>query len=312
MWRSGGGTRAALVGIAVAGDQREALVAGVQPNAAQHPPDAVLRDPQAAPLLPGQLGANPPGPEARVPERERDDPLLQVRADLVGHPRPPALADVSASRPQRSTRCFQAVIGRRPRPSRDTPPRRAQLLGQREQPQAKSEEHVILCHRLALLWFRSPENEPTRRRPRPAGRGRLTQQPLSIPQPKGCCENSGLVRPRPGSPARPAPGQRAVRRQRAARQARRPRPRAARERPAARLLTGQQLGQEDEQDAWRAGKASLAAAAVPERSPRTGRCPCPSTPRAEAASARAPTPARSARTCGRCASTSRCAGRCPS
>src|SRR5207248_9164127 len=45
-------------------------------------------------LGPRQLGGDPPRPIARVPERERHDPLFEVRADLVGHPRPPALAHV--------------------------------------------------------------------------------------------------------------------------------------------------------------------------------------------------------------------------
>jgi hypothetical protein len=47
----------------------------------------------------------------------------------------------------------------------------------------------------SLLRFRSPENEPTRRRPRPAGRGRLTTSRYRSRNAKECCENSGLVRP---------------------------------------------------------------------------------------------------------------------
>jgi hypothetical protein len=40
-------------------------------------------------------------------EREGDDPLLQMRPDLVGHPRAAALSRTfSASNPQRSTRFF--------------------------------------------------------------------------------------------------------------------------------------------------------------------------------------------------------------
>src|SRR5215207_6917549 len=85
---------ASFVGIAVPGDQRQALVAGVQPDPAQDAPDAVLADPDAAPLLPGQLRADAPRAVAGVPEGEGDDPLLEVRADLVGHPRAATLPDV--------------------------------------------------------------------------------------------------------------------------------------------------------------------------------------------------------------------------
>jgi hypothetical protein len=34
-----------------------------------------------------------------MPEREGDDALLEVRADLVGHPRPPPLADIERLTP---------------------------------------------------------------------------------------------------------------------------------------------------------------------------------------------------------------------
>src|SRR3954452_13869145 len=84
----------ALVGIAMPSDQRQALGAGVQAHAAQHAPHPVLANPDPTPLLAGQLGADPTRPIARVPEREGDDPALEVRPDLVRHPRTPALADV--------------------------------------------------------------------------------------------------------------------------------------------------------------------------------------------------------------------------
>jgi hypothetical protein len=38
------------MGITVAGNERQALAAGVQPHTAEHAPDATLRDPQATPL----------------------------------------------------------------------------------------------------------------------------------------------------------------------------------------------------------------------------------------------------------------------
>src|SRR3954452_24854211 len=46
----------ALVRIAMPSDQRQALGAGVQAHAAQHAPHPVLADPDATPLLAGQLG----------------------------------------------------------------------------------------------------------------------------------------------------------------------------------------------------------------------------------------------------------------
>src|SRR6266851_3487365 len=46
IWRSGGGGEGvALIGIAVAGDQRQSLTAGIQAHPAEHTPDAVLGDP---------------------------------------------------------------------------------------------------------------------------------------------------------------------------------------------------------------------------------------------------------------------------
>src|SRR5438309_12026628 len=88
-----------LVGVGMAGDRRQALGARVQAIAAEHPPDPLLGDPQPAPLLARQLGGDPPGAEARVPERERDHALLEVRPDLVGHPRAPALPDPQRLKP---------------------------------------------------------------------------------------------------------------------------------------------------------------------------------------------------------------------
>src|ERR1700756_2538935 len=83
-----------LVWVAVAGDQRQPPGPGVQAHSAKDTPDAMLGDPQPAPLLAGELGRDPPGPEPGVRQRERDDPLLQVRADLIRHPRPPPLPHV--------------------------------------------------------------------------------------------------------------------------------------------------------------------------------------------------------------------------
>ena len=114
---------------------------------------------------------------------------------LVGHPRPPALAHVQGLKPSAVHALLQPVVGRAVHPHR--PARRrhvAQLVGQREQAKTQSDEHVMLRHRLPFDWFGDPETEPTRRRPRPAGRGRLTSTRYRSRN-RRCCKNSGLVRP---------------------------------------------------------------------------------------------------------------------
>jgi len=83
---------------------------------------------------------------------EGDDPLFQVRADLVGHPGSPALADVEGFQAPTVDALLPAVIrgavdAHRPAGGRHV----AQLVGQREQAQTESDEHVMLCHRLPPL-----------------------------------------------------------------------------------------------------------------------------------------------------------------
>jgi hypothetical protein len=46
-----------------------------------------------------------------MPERERDDALLKMRADLVGHPRAPAFADVEGFQAPAIDPALQAVVG---------------------------------------------------------------------------------------------------------------------------------------------------------------------------------------------------------
>jgi hypothetical protein len=87
-----------------------------------------------------------------VPERERDDALFRMRPDLVGHPWPAPLADAQRLQTPPVDLGLPAVIRRsvdahRPACRRDV----AQLVGEREQAQAQSDEHVMLCHRLLLL-----------------------------------------------------------------------------------------------------------------------------------------------------------------
>jgi hypothetical protein len=72
-------------------------------------------------------------------EREGHDPLLQVGADLVGHPRPPALAHVERLEPPAVDLPLEPVVGRavdahRPAGGGHV----AELLGQGEQAQAES------------------------------------------------------------------------------------------------------------------------------------------------------------------------------
>src|SRR3954454_12106539 len=74
-------------------------------------PDAVLADAQPAPLLARELGRGPARPERRVTERN-DDPLLEVRADLVGHPRPAALTTIQRFQAPAIDLGLQAVVGR--------------------------------------------------------------------------------------------------------------------------------------------------------------------------------------------------------
>jgi hypothetical protein len=84
-------------------------------------------------------------------ERKRHDPLLQVRTDLVRHPRPPALAHIERLEPPAVDAALEPVVGRAVHPHRPAGGRDvAELLGQREQAQPKSDQHVMLSHRALL------------------------------------------------------------------------------------------------------------------------------------------------------------------
>jgi hypothetical protein len=87
-----------------------------------------------------------------VAEGEGEDPVLEVGADLVGHPRPSALAHPQAVEAVALELGLPGVVGRagdshRPAGLRDV----AELLGQGEQAQPESEQHVILGHRVLLF-----------------------------------------------------------------------------------------------------------------------------------------------------------------
>jgi hypothetical protein len=94
-----------------------------------------------------------------VTQREGDDPLLQMRADLVGHPRAPTLTDVERLEPPAVDALFEAVVGRAVHAHRPTRRRHvAQLVGQREQTKTESDEHVMLSHPAPLRLVSQPED----------------------------------------------------------------------------------------------------------------------------------------------------------
>jgi hypothetical protein len=186
-----------LVGVAVARDQRQALATSVEPDPDQHPPDAVLRDANPTPLFPGRLGRDPPRTEAGMAERKGDHPLLQVRADLVRHPRPRALPDPQRLQPPSDRP--SASSGNRSSgapPSADTPgaPRSPR---QREQPQAVAEQHVIMRH-APLLQVRVCLGRRCSLKERADAPASWPGRPTSslYRRPQRCRHNSGLVRVR--------------------------------------------------------------------------------------------------------------------
>jgi hypothetical protein len=148
MWRSGGAIRPGplLVGVGVTGDERQALCLGVQVEALQDAPDAVLGDPDPAPFGAAKLGGDPPRPEPRPGEGEGDDPLLEVGADLVRHPRSAALAHVQRLQSPAVDLLSQPVVGRVVDAHRPAGRAHPDLIGQREQPPAIAGQHVIMRH----------------------------------------------------------------------------------------------------------------------------------------------------------------------
>ena len=76
----------------VAGDEAEALTPGVEAVALEDAPDAVVGEPDAAPLRPGELGRDARRSEAGVAEGEGHDALLDERTGGVRHARLAALA----------------------------------------------------------------------------------------------------------------------------------------------------------------------------------------------------------------------------
>jgi hypothetical protein len=79
-------------------------------------------------------------------EREGDDALLEVGADLVRHPRAPALPDPQRLQSPAVDPGLPAVVGRVVDAHLPAGRANADLLRQRGQPQAESEQHVIMRH----------------------------------------------------------------------------------------------------------------------------------------------------------------------
>ena len=114
--------------------------------AAENPPDAVLGDSEPAPLLPGKFGRDAPRPAARMGQGEGQHALLDVRANLIGHPWAAALADPQRLKPPAVDLLLPAVIGRVVHAHRPARRSHADLRCQREQPQAIAEQDVIIRH----------------------------------------------------------------------------------------------------------------------------------------------------------------------
>jgi hypothetical protein len=77
---------------------------------------------------------------------EGDDPLLQVRADLIRHPRSAALSDAQRLKAPAVDLMLAAVAGRLVDAHRPAGPTYPNLRCQREQPQAIAEQDVIIRH----------------------------------------------------------------------------------------------------------------------------------------------------------------------
>jgi hypothetical protein len=79
-----------------------------------------------------------------VAERERDDPLLHKRGELLRHPRPPALPRPQDLQPVPLHQTLPAVEARTMDPEHTTGLAHARPRRVIEQPQTVAEEHVIL------------------------------------------------------------------------------------------------------------------------------------------------------------------------
>ena len=163
---------------------------------AQTAPDAVGRDAQTSPALASELRRDPARTEAGMREREGEDALLEVRAELVGHPRPASLSDSERFQAPAIDPPLPAVVGRVVHAHRSTGRSDADLACERKEAQAEAEEDVIMRHRAHLAWVWRLRDEAERtsgRRPRGGGGVRSSKGDRA---PARCRENSESVQSR--------------------------------------------------------------------------------------------------------------------
>jgi hypothetical protein len=149
-----------------------------------------------APPLAGKLGGDPPRAQAGLGKREGEDALLQVRPELVRHPRPAPLPDPERLQTPAVDSPLPAVVGRVVHAHRPAGGADADLCGEREDAQAEAEEHVIIRH--AVLQSRgvvTNEMRLSRTSDATCSRGwRRRLRGLSLPT--TCRENSESVQVR--------------------------------------------------------------------------------------------------------------------
>ena len=131
----------------VAGHEAEALTPGVEAVALEDAPDAVVGEPDAAPLRPRQLGGNARRSEAGVAEGEGHDALLDERTGGVGHARLAALAGPQQLQAVALGLGLPSIVGRvvdahHPAGGADA----AEFLGESERAQSLAVQYVFGGH----------------------------------------------------------------------------------------------------------------------------------------------------------------------
>jgi hypothetical protein len=140
-----------LVGRRIAGDECQPFRPRVEAVAAQHPPHAVGRHDDPAPLRARQLGGDPIRPNAGVTEAKRDDPLLDHRRELTGHPRPAPLPGPQHLQAVPVDLPLPPVVGRAVHPKAPTCMAHACATGQIEQRQPVAVQNVMIRHAAHVL-----------------------------------------------------------------------------------------------------------------------------------------------------------------
>src|ERR671925_2387651 len=103
-------------------------------------------------------------------KRERDDPLLDHRRELVRHHRPAPLSGSEHLKAGALDLRLPAVIRRAVDPHQTAGLRHPDLPGKPEQLQAVAEQHVILTNNGSSRLVCAAENEPPSGPPRPGSR----------------------------------------------------------------------------------------------------------------------------------------------